>query len=297
MAEHSEKITSDSRFEFGKNWQSFLTTLNDSRIEFAVSDLREMLGLNDLSGMSFLDIGSGSGLSSLAARRLGATVYSFDYDPHAVKCTKLLRDRYFSNDNKWSVMEGSVLDDDFIKSLGKVDIVYSWGVLHHTGNMWKAIDNTLGLVTSNGHLFIAIYNNQGVKSKIWLKIKEAYNKGRILKAIVIAIGIPLLFLRGIAVGLIKYRNPLRYFLNYKNVRGMSFYHDYFDWLGGLPYETARPEELFDFIIKNGFILLKMKTTITWGCNQMVFRKVCSTDTREVGQEVQAPPSGDIPCVE
>lgn len=138
------QVRRGERFEFGKNWQSFLNTLDDERIAIAEASLRERLG--DISGKTFLDVGSGSGLSSLAARRLGAKVRSFDYDPHSVACTEELRRRYFPDDADWTVSAGSILDDDFVASLGRYDIVYAWGVLHHTGAMWRALENVGKLV-------------------------------------------------------------------------------------------------------------------------------------------------------
>jgi 2-polyprenyl-6-hydroxyphenyl methylase/3-demethylubiquinone-9 3-methyltransferase len=111
-----------------------------------------MVEVEDFQGKSFLDIGSGSGLFSLAARRLGAKVHSFDYDPQSVSCTKELKQRYFPNDSDWTIGQGSVLDVDYIKSLGKFDIVYSWGVLHHTGALWQALDNASLPVVDRGTL-------------------------------------------------------------------------------------------------------------------------------------------------
>ena len=84
ISSHSQEIRQGERFEFGKNWSQFLSHLNDSRIAEAEQSLRNMLEVDDLCGKRFLDIGSGSGLFSLAARRLGASVYSFDYDPRSV---------------------------------------------------------------------------------------------------------------------------------------------------------------------------------------------------------------------
>ena len=138
---HAGEVSRGERFEFGKNWSRFLSLLNDERIAAAQNSLKHMLGVEDLRGKSFLDIGSGSGLFSLVARRLGARVHSFDYDPHSVACTKELRRRYFPGDAEWTVEGGSALDADYLKSLGEFDVVYSWGVLHHTGQMWQALDN------------------------------------------------------------------------------------------------------------------------------------------------------------
>lgn len=136
MTEHATEIARGERFEFGANWAQFLNVLNDERIALAEQSLRTMLGVNDLQGKRFLDIGSGSGLFSLVARRLGAAVHSFDYDPRSVACTAELKRRYYPDDPDWVVEQGSALDKDYLQTLGQWDVVYSWGVLHHTGAMW-----------------------------------------------------------------------------------------------------------------------------------------------------------------
>ena len=94
-----------------------------------------------------------------AARRLGATVHSFDYDPESVACTEQLKQRNDPTDIAWTIEPGSVLDPDYLRTLGSWDIVYSWGVLHHTGAMWEALGNVAPLVKPSGLLFISIYND------------------------------------------------------------------------------------------------------------------------------------------
>ncbi len=175
MSSHAKEISESERFEFGKNWSRFLKVLNEERIKEAEDSLKKMLNVENLQGKKFLDIGSGSGLFSLAARRLGAQVYSFDFDPQSVACATQLKRRFFADDNSWTIEEGSALDADYVRSLGKFDIVYSWGVLHHTGQMWKALDNAQLPVVPSGKLFIAIYNDTGGQSERWKWIKKTYN--------------------------------------------------------------------------------------------------------------------------
>lgn len=272
MTTHSQEIERGERFAFGENWRQFLDTLDESRIKEAETSLQEMLGLKNLSGKKFLDAGCGSGLFSLAARRLGAFVHSFDYDRQSVACAETLRERFYPSDSGWNIETGSVLDESYMRSVGEFDVVYSWGVLHHTGNMNLALTNIALPVKTNGLLFIAIYNDEDYKSNAWVKVKKIYCAGTIGRTAVKAAFLPVFALQGLAAGLIKYKNPFGYFANYKKKRGMSIYYDWIDWLGGYPFETAKPEEIFHFYKNLGFTLTNMVTTNKLGCNQFVFRR-------------------------
>jgi 2-polyprenyl-3-methyl-5-hydroxy-6-metoxy-1,4-benzoquinol methylase len=270
---HSQEVSSGARFEFGENWTRFLNVLDDERIQVAKSSLQSMLGVESLVGKTFLDIGSGSGLFSLAARSLGAKVTSFDFDPKSVACANELKRRYFNDDSDWKIFEGSVLDQSFIDNLGQYDIVYSWGVLHHTGHMWQALENVIPCVANQGKLFIAIYNDQGRISERWLWLKRMYCSGFLGRKIVKAICIPYFVVPPFVLDIIKLRNPFNIYTEYKMQRGMSKVHDWYDWLGGYPFEVAKPEEIFDFYRKNNFELRRLTSSNGGlGCNQFVFEK-------------------------
>ncbi|MBL4606319.1 MAG: methyltransferase domain-containing protein [Pseudomonadales bacterium] len=269
---HSDEICQHERFEFGRNWSAFLSTLNEERLVEAERSLKDMLGVGSLSGKRFLDLGSGSGLFSLAARRLGASVHSVDYDPQSVSCTRALKQQFFLDDNAWTVEEGSVLDKCYISSLGKFDIVYSWGVLHHTGDMVKGFENALIPLADRGMLYISIYNDQGVISEFWSAVKKMYCSSYFGRLFVTCLFVPIYFLRSILFGLIRYRSPFGEFLNYKRHRGMSIYHDWIDWLGGYPFEVAKPEVVFQFYHDRGLELKVLSTNNSLGCNQFLFQK-------------------------
>lgn len=270
---HSDEVSSGERFTFGENWRSFLGSVNESRIAESVSALKSMLGVESLAGRRFIDIGSGSGLSSLAAHRLGAEVLSFDYDPSSVGCTLEMRERYAKESDRWTIMHGSALDAEFLASLGTFDVVYSWGVLHHTGQMWKAIRNVLPMVRPGGLLFLAIYNDQGVWSKRWHRIKRIYCSGPIGKFAMSSVFVPYWTFRSALSDVVRGRTPWHSIATYGKNRGMSAWHDWHDWLGGYPFEAAKPEGIILPIQQEGFTLTNLNTQYgSVGCVEYVFRR-------------------------
>ena len=274
--QHTAEVASGERFEFGKNWSAFLSVLDEERIATAEASLREMLECETLEGKTFLDIGSGSGLFSLAARRLGAKVHSFDFDGNSYACTKELRRRYFVGDDNWTVEQGSALDREYVESLGKFDIVYSWGVLHHTGKMWGALANAAIPVANGGKLFIAIYNDTGGQTKRWHWIKKTYCRLPSLLKTPFAIAAILPDeAKSLAKSVITLKpgNYIRSWTQYKKGRGMNRWYDIIDWVGGYPYEVATVDQIFNFYKTRGFSLSKVKSGgVGLGCNEFVFER-------------------------
>ena len=186
--------------------------------------------------------------------------------------TKYIKEYYSGNNNEWQVMKGDILNDIFVNNLGKYDVVYSWGVLHHTGNMYKALENASNCVNESGYLIIAIYNTQ-FSTPVWKKIKRLYSTSPLVIKYIFRFIFMIYFTAGLFVAdVFRIKNPLSRYK--KSIRGMAIYTDVIDWIGGYPFETAKPEEIFDFYKKKGFELEKLITVGgKMGCNEFVFKKI------------------------
>ncbi|MFH1590540.1 MAG: class I SAM-dependent methyltransferase [archaeon] len=251
------------RFNFGINWSNFSeNSLNKKKFNDAVHSLNVLIGQDTIKGKSFLDIGCGSGIFSLAARVLKAKrVVGFDISKESIDTSNLNKKRL--NIDGVTFFRKSILDNDY-RSLGTFDIIYSWGVLHHTGKMWEAIKHSSELVRPKGHFVIAIYNRHW-SSVIWKLIKFTYNQAPTwIKKMSIFFFFPVLYLGKLVTTM---KNPL------KKQRGMSFYYDVVDWIGGYPYEYASKKEIKNFVESRGLRLIKyIKSTVPTGCNEFVFEK-------------------------
>lgn len=271
----AREVAAGERFAFGENWSRFLRLVDDGRIDEAERSLRTMLRCERLDGRRFLDVGCGSGLFSLAAHRLGAVVHSFDYDPSSVACAVELRRRFGDAGPSWTIEQGSVLDEDFMARFqGTYDVVYSWGVLHHTGSMWRAVTLALAATAPGGQCFLALYNRQPGLSDWWLSVKKLYNALPRWLQPVMVLPFYLWFVAvGLAADLLHGRNPLERFRG-TGRRGMSMYRDVVDWVGGLPFEVASPEEVLVVARTHGLDLESMRTVGgRHGCNEFVFRRL------------------------
>ena len=256
------------RFKFGKNWQSFSkTALDEEKIIQARNDFQNLFSGIDLKDKSFLDIGFGQGLTLNFAREAGANVHGIDVDPDNISALREVSKK-FPEHKEPETRIISILNEEFSdskKSQNKYDIVYSWGVLHHTGKMYEAIKNASDLVGTNGYFVISIYNKHW-SSPAWRWIKWSYNMSpTIAQNLLIRFFYLIIYLTKLIV---TGKNP-------KNEqRGMDFLHNVVDWIGGYPYEYASTKQIRKFVNKLGFETLKINPAfVPTGCNEFVFRKI------------------------
>ncbi len=248
-------------FEFGKNWLQFIEkNLDQERINISKQHMLNFLKRSDLKNLSFLDIGCGSGLHSISAFEAQASnIYSFDYDPISVKATQYIQSK-INNPKKWHTEQGSVLDNDYISSLPQFDLVYSWGVLHHTGDVWRGIRNAASRVKPNGLFYIALYSADmqiDPTPEFWLQVKQKYiASGQFTRC-----AMDFWYIWRFCMNRKLWNLPalLLRIHDYKKSRGMNFLTDIRDWLGGWPMEFVYDAEVVKFCKKIGFRLENIKT--------------------------------------
>lgn len=254
------KQITEQRFEFGKNWHDFIQkNYGQDKVETSKNHILKFMERNDLHGLSFLDIGCGSGLHSIAALQAGVSiVHGFDYDPNSVAATRFVQSQVGYPDN-WTVEQGSVLDDEYMESLPQYDLVYSWGVLHHTGDVWHAIRNAAGRVKPGGLFYIALYSADvqvDPAPEFWLQVKRKYVSSGWLTRRYMDLWYVWRFQ--------MHRNPmllplfLKRMHDYKKNRGMNIFTDIRDWLGGWPMEFVYDNDAVRFCEDLGFELKKIK---------------------------------------
>ena len=253
-------------FSFGRNWKSFARFASPAVIQEAQGDIVEWLGSDPVSGKSVIDVGCGSGIHSLGLYQLGARkLVSIDVDPHSVECTR----RFWQSEGRppnWTVGHGNVLDADKMANLGQFDIVYSWGVLHHTGRMWEAIDNASCLAKpANSRLWLSIYA-KGPDYPEHLKIKQRFNSWPWWKRQAYVLRFLYRRWRG------ERRVGKRFREWFWRGRGMNAYHDAMDWFGGLPYEVASVPEMTEFFAHRGWVLDRVKEASESACSIYLFRR-------------------------
>ncbi len=262
-----------THFEFGKNWASYADLIGDRQIDEAKKGLLKLLEPGDLRGHTFLDIGCGSGLHALAAASLGvSSILATDIDPDSVATTKTLLSQH-NVAVPWRAEQISVFDLDPARH-GSFDVVYSWGVLHHTGDMKTAIGKAAALVAPGGHLVIALYRRTRL-DWFWVREKRWY-KAAPPRQQKLAQGLYVAYFR--LIQLLQGRSAQKYIDSYGE-RGMDFRHDVHDWLGGYPYESILAAELTPQVEALGFTVVRefsgpmTRGLLSSGCDEYAFRRV------------------------
>jgi SAM-dependent methyltransferase len=263
-----------NHFAFGKNWASYSSLVGEREVEEAEKGLLKLVERQKIFGASFIDIGCGSGLHSLAAARLGASrIVAIDYDPDSVNTTKSLLER-FQVSISHRVERYDILNGDGVSRYGLFDVVYSWGVLHHTGDMWRAIENAAELVKPGGLFVFSLYRKTYMDF-FWKQEKPLYSNApesaqRWIRG---------LYVMAFRLGLLlRLQSFEEYVARYRSVRGMDFYHDVHDWLGGYPYETATSWQVARKLAELGFDLVTEITRPTSlgllgaGCDEYVYAR-------------------------
>ncbi|KAF1687183.1 hypothetical protein B1992_04125 [Pseudoxanthomonas broegbernensis] len=268
-------LSVESHFAFGKNWLDYARKIDEQKIAQAIVDLQRLSGRERFDGMSFLDIGCGSGLHSLAAARMGAVrVTGVDIDPDSIDASRATLARFAPlADARFD--QASVFDMR-AEEYRDFDLVYSWGVLHHTGDMYRALAVASSLVRPGGTFMVALYRKTPFCG-MWRIIKRWYasappSSQERARKIRVALHRLAFRLRG--------RSHQEYIRNYGQCRGMDYYNDIHDWMGGYPYESISKVQCHAFFQQREFELerefvavpKRLSGLLGSGCDEYVFRR-------------------------
>ena len=274
------------RFRFGRNWTKFVKrNFSEERLQMAQKRFTDFAGRTSLADVDFLDIGCGSGLHSYAALRLGARrVFGFDYDPESVAATRAMQE-HAGRPARWTVERGDVLDDAYIDKLGKWSFVYSWGVLHHTGSMWRAIANAQKTVAPNGYFYIALYSADAdfqPSKEFWLDVKQRYNRSNALERLWMVWWYVWRF--SMQKDIRRLPEVVKHIVTYRFRRGMSYFADVRDWLGGWPMEYAPDQQVVDVLEgQHGFRLVNVTTGEA--CSEFLFQRTEARAGRSIVKQL------------
>lgn len=261
------------RFEFGQNWTRFVKkNFKQERCDIAMEKILKFSGRKDMKGLEVIDVGCGSGLHSLGMFQAGADkIHSLDYDQNSVNATRILHD-YAKKPPNWTIERGDALDKPYLESLGKWDFVYSWGVLHHTGSMWEAIKNVADMAKPDGYFYIALYSSDAdfqPSKEFWLEIKQKYVHGSWLKKKYMVLWYVWRF--AMQKDIRRLPEVINRVISYRFNRGMNYFADIRDWLGGWPMEYAGDQETTDLMEQEfGYKLINVDTG--QACSEFLFQR-------------------------
>jgi len=119
------------------------------------------------SGKKVLEVGVGAGTDFCQWVKAGCIITGIDLTSEAVKNTasKLASQNLSGYDLRVADAENLPFKDETF------DLVYSWGVIHHTANMQKALEEVCRVTKRNGEIKLMLYNSGSVLAYLaWLKV-------------------------------------------------------------------------------------------------------------------------------
>lgn len=150
--------------------------ISKKRFNIYYSYLKKFCEFEDHSGEKVLEIGCGIGTDSVEYAKHGANVTALDLGQDQVDLTKLNFKLHNLNYDEISI--GNVEDLKFDDEV--FDLVYCFGVIHHTLDMQKAIDEIYRVLKKDGEAIIMIYS-RGWKHYLKRCLIHGIIKGKIFK--------------------------------------------------------------------------------------------------------------------
>ena len=130
-----------------------------SRVDSILSESELRIDRRWFAGKQVLDAGCGNGRWIEGFLRLGSEVTAIDVSEAALRHVR----RVYGD--RIRVLRGSILEADSLLAGQEFDLVFSWGVLHHTENAADAMKTLARLVKQDGFLYLYLYGKESVSAR------------------------------------------------------------------------------------------------------------------------------------
>tara|TARA_B100001063_G_C16709692_1_gene527317 strand:+ start:122 stop:1153 length:1032 start_codon:yes stop_codon:yes gene_type:complete len=153
-----EKI--NTQLLYGKLWKERFLDFSLDQTKFLKKLLNKLdFDIKKIKGKKILDMGCGSGRFTSAFAKLGAKkVYGVDLGSDGISVAKKLTKKF--NIKNATFKNASVLNMPFKNNY--FDFVFCKGVLHHTGNLKRGLDEFIRMIKINGYGYLYLYGRGGI---------------------------------------------------------------------------------------------------------------------------------------
>ena len=156
--------------------REYFDAIEDYRYNSDAPWLKDAVGFDHFQNKRLLEVGFGTGTDLLQFARAGAVVTGVDITPRSIEIARRRFDVYGQR-GEFLIGDGENLsfpDESF-------DVVYSFGVLHHTPDTQRAIREVHRVLRPGGKAIVMLYHRSSLFYWGGLALKRGILQGKLLR--------------------------------------------------------------------------------------------------------------------